>query len=270
MRRRYGGVCGRPCRGGTRGRRGLLRLGSYPIRFREDPIVFLRPHRIEPLESLTAQAVDLELNLDPEIDRLYTGRFGQLVLPRAEEVRLASFDAKNPFGRGTATPGWRRSSRRPELTTANVRPLAGGTRLPGHVRRRLDVPLGRKKASADLVSVYASCPAARSRPCRGTSAGRDPHAGRKRSDFRLYRSTIPWPVRSLARVNMPAGCRLDRLGSGPTRRRWTAEAEGMALERQPAPLRPGRRDDSRRPTSSCRTARRSAGRITCSTDGSAI
>ncbi len=48
----------------------LLQLGFLPESFREDPIVLLRPHRIEPLESLTAQAVDLELSLDPEIDRL--------------------------------------------------------------------------------------------------------------------------------------------------------------------------------------------------------
>ncbi len=85
----------------TRVDEALAQLGLLPETFRDDPIVLLRPHRIEPLESLSAQAVDLELSLDPDIDRLCTGdAVGQLVLPRTEETAIGVVRRQKPLRSG--------------------------------------------------------------------------------------------------------------------------------------------------------------------------
>ena len=79
----------------------LLNLGiRAPLYRDQDAIVFLRPQRLAPPGSLTAGAVDLEVNLSPEVDRIFSaGReSGSLFYHEPQKARLASFDAKSPFG----------------------------------------------------------------------------------------------------------------------------------------------------------------------------
>ena len=96
--------------------------------------------------------------------------FGQLVLPRAEGSPPGLFRCQESFR------AWEQlhlagvavlSGRHPQ--PAALRPLAGGTRLPGHVRRRLDVAAGagRQHRRTDQRLPRAS-PAESSRLCQGT------------------------------------------------------------------------------------------------------
>src|SRR5205823_7445941 len=71
-----------------------------PLYRDRDDIVFLRPQRMSPPGSLTANGADLEVNLSPEVDRLFSGGrdSGSLFYHEPQKARLASFDAKSPFG----------------------------------------------------------------------------------------------------------------------------------------------------------------------------
>ena len=69
----------------------LVELGINVPSYQGDPqIVFLRPQHVRPAAGpLSAQAADLEINLPPEMDKLFDGarRSWQFVLSRAAEAR---------------------------------------------------------------------------------------------------------------------------------------------------------------------------------------
>ena len=80
----------------------LLSLGINTGAYREsEGIVLLRPNHVRPPSgSLPAQGTDLEINLLPEVDRLFAGGTlpGSLFYHEPQKARLTSFDAKSPFG----------------------------------------------------------------------------------------------------------------------------------------------------------------------------
>jgi hypothetical protein len=74
--------------------------GIDPELYREhDGIALLRPQRIAPLNSLAAQAVNLEWNNDSVLDREFASAAhpGSLFFHEPQHARLESFDAKSPF-----------------------------------------------------------------------------------------------------------------------------------------------------------------------------
>ncbi len=82
----------------------LLAMGLRPEAYRSDErIVFLRPQQISPNIGSSAQGVELEVNLAPEIDRLFAAhrQSGSLFYHAPQRTRMASFDAKSPFGSAT-------------------------------------------------------------------------------------------------------------------------------------------------------------------------
>ncbi len=207
----------------------LLQIGLQTEGFRDDPIVLLRTSRIEPLESLTAQAVDLELNLDPDVDRLCTGeKSASLFFHEPKKTRLASFDAKNPFGPGNSYT-WLASQFSPsgvhnrERFVHSLAVLDSQAMFDGGWM----LPLGQEEHIADLVSVYRELPGARFETLAGEI---QPvvirHLVQEGQTFVYIVNDSPWPVTLKLRIEAPAGCRLDRLGATPATVPLSSETEG--------------------------------------------
>jgi Glycosyl hydrolase-like 10 len=207
----------------------MVQLGLLPESFHGDPIVLLRPNRIEPLESLTAQAVDLELNLDPDIDRLCTSEVSaSLFYHEPKKVRLASFDAKNPFGPGNSYT-WLATQFSPsgvqnrERFVHSLAVLDSQAMFDGGWM----LPLGQEDSIADLVSIYRELPSTRFETLPGEF---QPvvirHLVQEGQTFVYIVNDSPWPVTLKLRIEAPAGCRLDRLGATPATVPLSNEAEG--------------------------------------------
>jgi hypothetical protein len=207
----------------------LAQLGLLPESFADDPIVLLRPHRIEPLESLSAQAVDLELGLDPDVDRLCKGEVsGSLFFHEPKKMRLASFDAKNPFGPGNSYT-WLASQFSPSgmhnrerfvhsLAVLDCQAMFDGGWM---------LPLGQEENIADLISVYRELPGARFETLAGEL---QPVVVRTRvqdgQTFVYIVNDSPWTVTLKLRVGAPNGCQLDRLGAAAATVPLARDAEG--------------------------------------------
>ena len=196
----------------------LLGLGVRPEDFRDDPVVFLRPQCIEPMDSLSAHSVDLELNLAPEVDRLFSGgAAASLFYHKPQRLRLPAFDAKSPFG-SENTYTWLVSEFAPSdlhnrerfvhsLATLDAQAMFDGGWL---------LPLGQEETIRELVSVYRELP---SGPFEAVTGETQPVAIRSRVEndqtFVYLANDSPWHVTVSLAVNMPADCRVERLGSGP-------------------------------------------------------
>ncbi|HTU25221.1 MAG TPA: family 10 glycosylhydrolase [Pirellulales bacterium] len=207
----------------------LAELGLLPDSLRDDPIVLMRPQRIEPLESLAAQAVDLEMSLDPDIDRLCSGEAAAaLFFHEPKKLRLASFDAKNPFGPGNSytwlashfSPSAVHNRERFVHSLAVLDPLSmfdGGWMLP----------LGQEESITDLVSVYRELPGARFETLAGELQPVVVRTLVKDGQTFVYIvNDSPWTVTLKLRVDSPAGCRLDRLGIAAATFPLSRDADG--------------------------------------------
>ena len=135
-------------------------------------------------------AVDLELNLAPEVDRLFAGAAGrEPVLSRAAEAAAGVVRRQESRSAArTPTPGWSRSSRLRDLhnrerfihslATLDAQAMFDGGWL---------LPLGQEETIRELLSVYRELPGRRIRDGRRrNSAGGDSPAGCKNdADVRL-------------------------------------------------------------------------------------
>jgi hypothetical protein len=141
-----------------------------------------------------------------------------------KKLRLASFDAKNPFGPGKSYT-WLASQFSPsglhnrERFVHSLAVLDCQAMLDGGWM----LPLGQEESIADLVSVYRELPAKRFETLPGEI---QPVVVRTLvQDGQTYVYIVndsPWTVTLKLRVDAPNGCRLDRLGTVPLAR----DAEG--------------------------------------------
>ncbi|HUY91240.1 MAG TPA: hypothetical protein VMV10_21055 [Pirellulales bacterium] len=149
-------------RSATKNQDVLLSLGIDPELFRDlDDVVLLRPQRIAPLDSLSQQAANLEVNLDSNLDRQFAGAAhgGSLFYHEPQEARLESFDAKSPF---TRTYAWLAAQPLPSgaenrrrfvhaLAALDAQAIFDGGRM---------LPLGQERELDDLIAVYRQLPEA--------------------------------------------------------------------------------------------------------------
>ncbi len=196
----------------------LLGLGLRPESFRDDPVIFLRPQNIEPMDTLAVHAVELELNLAPEVDRLFAGpQAASLFYHEPQRLRLASFDAKSPFG-SENTYTWLVSQFAPSdlhnrerfihsLATLDAQAMVDGGWL---------LPLGQEETIRELLSVYRELPAGEFEAVAGET---QPVTIRSRvqndATFVYLANDSPWHVTASLTVHMPAECRVERLGISP-------------------------------------------------------
>ena len=100
----------------------LLRVGIDPLSYREDDrVVLLRPSRWAPLQTLQAQAANLQLRSSTELDQLFgrtmrtagaagagtrsRGWTGSLLYAEPQTFSLSAFQSRGPFG-ADKTASW--------------------------------------------------------------------------------------------------------------------------------------------------------------------
>ena len=145
-----------------------------------------------------------------------------------KKMRLASFDAKNPFGPGNSYT-WLASQFSPSgvhnrerfvhsLAVLDCQAMFDGGWM---------LPLGQEESIADLVSVYRELPSARFETLPGEL---QPVVVRTLvqdgQTFVYIVNDSPWPVTLKLRVDAPSGCRLDRLGTAAATDPLARDAEG--------------------------------------------
>jgi hypothetical protein len=225
----------------TKNEETLASVGIAPGLFADDEdVVLLRPNRIAPLRSLPAQAVNLETNLDPQLDRLFAElpNTAALFYHEPQEGRLESFDAKNPF-KGPAArlmaqtvpsgPNYRRRFVH-AVATLDARAMFDGGRL---------LPIGQEHEMGPLVAAFRGLPdlpfetvAGDSQPVTVRSLS---HSGRT---YVYFANDSPWKVKLRVTVEKPAECTVLSFypgrpapapsGDGYTQT-WTVPLEGYDL-----------------------------------------
>ncbi|HET6881966.1 MAG TPA: family 10 glycosylhydrolase [Pirellulales bacterium] len=219
----------------------LAGVGIAPELFADDGnIVLLRPNRIAPLRSLPAQAINLEVNLDPQLDR----RFAELPNTAAlfyhepQEGRLDSFDAQNPFKGPPArrmaqlAPSGAHNRRRfvHAMATLDARAMFDGGRL---------LSLGQEHEMGPLVAAFCGLPDVPFETVEGDSQPVTvrslSHAGRT---YVYFANDSPWKAKVQVTVEKPAECTVLSLYRGnpvqaPTgeglKQKWTVALEGYEL-----------------------------------------
>lgn len=196
----------------------LLGLGVRPDAYRNDErIILLRPQEVRPAGALAAQAVELEVNTAPEVDRLFSvhRHSGSLFYHEPQRVRVASFDAKSPFGAANTftslvsefSPSAERNRRRfvHSLATLDAQQMFDGGWL---------LPLGQEAALAELVSVYRQLPAARFDTLAEESQPVTIRTLERGGQTYVYLTNdSPWPISVALDVDAPATLRVEKLGA---------------------------------------------------------
>lgn len=207
-----------------------------------DAVVLLRPESIVPSSSLAKQAIRLETQQMPDVDRYFQGLPGPgaLFFHHPQEIRIRSFDEKCPI--------------KPCHTWLAAHPVPSAwqnRRRFVHALAALDaqvlfdggwmLPMGQEDALRDLVAVYRSLPPVRLEPVTDHAS---PAAGQPvvirygtwhDRTYAYVANDASFETRVRVRVEAPPGCRLDPLpGSrspGPLRR----DAEGTYWELELGP-----------------------------------
>ncbi len=143
----------------------LLAVGIQPDLYHsETGIVLLRQERVSPAGSLAAQAIDIETNRSSDWDAAIHQQLapGSLFYNVPQQVRLASFDAKSPFGKDKTytwlssqiSPSQQENRRRfvHSLATLDSQAMFDGGWM---------LPIGQESALENLVTAYRHLPAAR-------------------------------------------------------------------------------------------------------------
>jgi hypothetical protein len=194
----------------------LLTMGIRVEQFRGDRgLVLLRPYHVSPPGSLTAQAADIELNRPGELDAQLKSfsSAGALLFHEPQKTRLASFDAKNPFGKDKSTmylvsqmsPSGRGNRQRFVHAIAATDPevmFDGGWLLP----------LGQEDSLTDLIAAYRRLPAAKFKPAADSVR---PVTIRTLSTFNSTYAYLvndsPCPTMAKLQLDVPPGCRIEEL-----------------------------------------------------------
>ncbi|MEX2112951.1 MAG: hypothetical protein WD845_07180 [Pirellulales bacterium] len=199
----------------------LMELGIRAQAYQNDPqIVFLRPQHLKPAAGpLPAQAADLEINLAPEMDKLFesTGHPGSLFYHEPQKARLTSFDLKSPFGAAN-TYTWLVSQMSPSSDRNRRRFVHALATLDAHVL--FDggwlLPLGQEEALRPLIAVFRELPSESfqtvSAPTQPVTIRKLSHAGQT---YVYFVNDSPWPTNVTMFVDGPPGMTLQALGTGP-------------------------------------------------------
>ncbi len=192
-----------------------IRAGSYQD---EQDIVLLRPQHIKPPAGASpVQAADWEINLAPgEMDRLFGGgsQTASLFYHEPQKVRLASFDAKSPFGPANTytwlvsemSPSGDRNRRRfvHSLATLDAQEMFDGGWL---------LPLGQEAALHEILSVYRLLPRERFETLPGEHQPVTIRTlVRDRQTYVYFVNDSPWEITLTMGVDLPRDCRLEKLG----------------------------------------------------------
>jgi Glycosyl hydrolase-like 10 len=216
----------------------LLAVGIRPDAYRnEKGIVLLRGQRFSLAEPLAAQAIDIETSRSSDWDAAIHAQQspGTLFFHEPQRLRLASFDAKSPFGKDK-TYTWLISQVSPSQQDNRRRFVHSLASLDSEVM--FDggwlLPLGQEPALVDLVAAYRQLPARRFETVADSI---EPLTVRAlHAEGRTYAYLVndsPWPIRAGLQVDGPAGVRPEELGGqhrmdtkGPL---WTLDLEPYDL-----------------------------------------
>lgn len=198
----------------------LVELGINAQAYQGDSsIVFLRPQRVRPTTGpVSAQAADLEINLAPEMDKLFEGADipGSLFYHEPQRARLTSFDLKSPYGAAN-TYTWLVTQMSPSSDRNRRRFAHALATLDAHVM--FDggwlLPLGQEESLRPLVSVYRQLP---SKPFETVAGPTQPVTIRKLShDGKTYVYLVndsPWPINATMIIDGPPAMTSEPLGEG--------------------------------------------------------
>lgn len=197
----------------------MLELGIRAASYHdEQDIVLLRPQHIKPPAGASpAQSADWEINLAPgEMDRLFGGgsQAASLFYHEPQKVRLASFDAKSPFGPANTytwlvsemSPSGDRNRRRfvHSLATLDAQEMFDGGWL---------LPLGQETALHDILSVYRLLPRERFETLPGEHQPVTIRTlVRDRQTYVYFVNDSPWEITLTMGVDLPRDCRMEKLG----------------------------------------------------------
>lgn len=219
----------------------LLSLGIDPRLYQAgDEVVLLRPQWLEPLNALTEQGVELELNQSVDLDRALRARSAgaALFFHEPQQLRLASFDAKSPFKGaqtllvGQPSPAGATNRQRfvHAVATLDAAALVDGGWL---------MPLGQEDSLVDLVAAYRELPDA---PFETIANVQQPVTIRRYASdegtYVYFTNDSPWQARVSVEIDAPNGCTFDRFGktrrlpppaTGGTRKSWVVDLEPYEL-----------------------------------------
>ena len=194
-----------------------------------------------------------------EMDRVFSAaaQSGSLFYHEPQKARLASFDAKSPFGTANTytwlvsemSPSGDRNRRRfvHSLATLDSQEMFDGGWL---------LPLGQEDSLRDILSVYRSlAPRAFRNGCRRVSAGHDSHAGARRSNVRLSGQRFTVGGRRFAPGRRAAGLQAGKTWREPRRGAAGPLRRKCAMESHAPAVRSGGREILRPADSSARYAR---------------
>jgi hypothetical protein len=220
----------------------MLATGINPALYQAaDGIVLPRPQRLAPLNSLAAQAVNLEVNLDSRVDQLFSehGASAALFYHEPREMRLASFEAKSPFKSG---PTWLLAQSPPSgnynrhrfvhtIATLDARAIFDGGAM---------LSLGQETELEPVIAAFRQLPdlpfETLAGPTQPVTVRWLSHAGRT---FVYFANDSPWQVEINVTVDLPAECsvrgfysgrRLPGLAGDGLKRSWTLSLEPYDLQ----------------------------------------
>lgn len=195
----------------------LVELGIRAPAYREhENIVLLRPQHLKPSTGpLPAQAADLEINLAPEMDKLFatSPQTGSLFYHEPQKARIASFDAKSPFGPANTyawlvsqmSPSGDRNRRRfvHSLATLDSQAMFDGGWM---------LSLGQEESLREILSVYRQLPIGH---FENVAPEFQPTLRALKRDNQTYLYAVndsPWDVTVSMNLDIPADCKLEGLG----------------------------------------------------------
>ncbi|MBS0208103.1 MAG: hypothetical protein JSS27_04030 [Planctomycetes bacterium] len=191
-----------------------------------ESVALLRSMRVAPLDDLTSQGPNLELNLAEQFERsLQGGRHaGTLFYHERNELPLPSFDAKSPF-RKTYT----------RLVTVASPSGDYGRRRFIHALAAQDsqswfdggwmLPLGQEQATVELMNIFRQLPAGVFQPIGESTQPLAIRTLQKNGRTYMYAvNDSPWKVSAALIVNGSGSFRMQPLGS--QRRGVTLQGEG--------------------------------------------
>jgi hypothetical protein len=204
-----------------------------------DPgIVFLRPERLAPPGRLAAQGVDIEVNRAASLDAVLSKQSatGAVFYHEPQRTRLASFDAKNPFGKNQPpaalasqfSPAGRLNRQRfvHALATLDCNCVFdGGTMLP----------LGEEEWLSDFVTAFRHLPAGKFQTLPSSLAPVTVRTlAAADSTYAYLVNDSEWPATVELNLSLPAGVRMDDLSGKrrapmPVGSTWTVSLEPYDL-----------------------------------------
>lgn len=194
----------------------MRNVGLDPQHYAQSPqVVFLRPQRLAPLNSLWAQAVNLELNQASDLDRTTRNESNSAALfyHEPQVARMKSFDDQSPFKSSYTrliaqpSPAGIQNRRRflHALASLDAREIFDGGWL---------LPLGQEEELRNLVAVFRRLPAGAFETMPGQT---QPVTVRTlRRDNRTFMYLVnesPWKASLTLMVSARDGCRVESLNT---------------------------------------------------------